>query len=125
MNAAAKEIGQAAETLKTSINDMGNSIARVTDTSSQLATTVTSYKDALTKSKEQPRPSVQEGTTQADPRILRDVDRKARQILIDTRDPKILEASYAEIKEKVSSAIKAITNPAPPKDITILEISKL
>jgi hypothetical protein len=40
-------------------------------------------------------------------------------------DPKIQGASLAELKEKVSTAIKTITNPPPPKDTTILKISKL
>jgi hypothetical protein len=125
LNSAAKEIGQVAESLKASINDMGNSLAQVTDTSTQLAYTATSYKDTLTKNNKQPRSYAQENSLQVDPKILRDMDRKACQILIDTLDPKIQGASNAEIKEKVSAAIKAITNLPPPKDTTILEISKL
>jgi hypothetical protein len=125
LESAAKEITQAAKSLKASINDIGTSIAQVTDTSTQLASTATSYKDALTKSSEQPCQCGQASSMQADPKILRDVDRKARQILIDTLDPKIQGASQAEIKEKVSNVIKAITNPPLPKDTTILEISKL
>ncbi|KAN0141137.1 hypothetical protein V8E53_000893 [Lactarius tabidus] len=38
--------------------------------------------------------------TASRPKILRDVDRKACQILIDTLDPKIQGASNTEIKEK-------------------------
>jgi hypothetical protein len=45
---------------------------------------------------------------------LWDVDRKARQILIDTRNDKLLSASLAEIREKVCTTINAITNPPPP-----------
>jgi hypothetical protein len=125
LESTAKEIGQAAKSLKASINDIGTSIAQVMDTSTQLASTATSYKDALTKSSKQPHQCGQASSMQADPKILRDVDRKACQILIDTLDPKIQGASQAEIKEKVSNAIKAITNPPLPKDTTILEISKL
>ena len=61
----------------------------------------------------------------ADPRILRDIDRNTRQILIDSRDKKLLNASLAELKEKVQAAIGAIMNPPPPQDTTIVEISKL
>jgi hypothetical protein len=125
LESAAKEIGQAAKSLKASINDIGTSIVQVTDTSMQLASTATSYKDALTKSSEQPCQRGQASSMQADPKILRDVDRKACQILIDTLDPKIQGASQAEIKEKVSDAIKAIMNLPLPKDTTILEFSKL
>ncbi|KAN0136584.1 hypothetical protein V8E53_005631 [Lactarius tabidus] len=125
LESAAKEISQAAKSLKASINNIGTSIAQVMDTNTQLASTATSYKDALTKSSEQPCQHSQVSSMQADLKILRDVDRKACQILIDTLDPKIQGASQVEIKEKVSNAIKAITNLPPPKDTTVLEISKL
>lgn len=127
---ASKEIGQAAQNIKAAVDEMGNSITKVTDTSSQLANTASSYKDALLNNVvQQPRPEPQRAVEQpkqaADPRILRDVDRKTRQILIDTRDEKLLNASLAELKEKVQAAIGAITNPPPPQDTTIVEISKL
>jgi DNA-directed RNA polymerase specialized sigma54-like protein len=94
---------------------MGNSIAKVTDTSSQLASTATNYKDTLLKSNtEQQRTHNPELSPQADPKILRDIDRKACHILIDMLDIKILEASLAEIKDKVSNTIKSITNLPPP-----------
>jgi methyl-accepting chemotaxis protein len=50
LNSVAKDISQAAESIKASINDMGNSIVQVTDTSSKLASTATNYKDTLLKS---------------------------------------------------------------------------
>jgi uncharacterized protein YukE len=106
LKSAAKEIGQAAESLKASISDIGNSIAQVTDTSTQLASTATNYKDTLIKSSKQTHFPDQISPAQMDPKILKDVDRKACQILIDTLDPRIQGASHAEIKEKVSAAIK-------------------
>jgi hypothetical protein len=108
---------------------MGKSIAQVTDTSSLLTNTATNYKDTLLKSSmQQPQSRPQhptEKTSNPDPKVLRDIDRKARQILINTRDKKLLNASLAEIKEKVCAAINSITNPPPPKDTTVIEISKL
>ena len=119
LETASKEIEQAARNIKEAVAEMGSSITKVTDTSSQLANTASSYKDALLNSKVQ-QPQSQSGPplaskqpSQTDPRILRDVDRKARQILINTRDEKLLNASLADIKEKVQEAIKAITNPPP------------
>ena len=119
LKTASKEIEQAARNIKAAVVEMGSSITKVTDMSSQLANTASSYKDALLNSNAQPPqsqsrpPPTSEQTSQADPRILRDVDRKARQILIDTRDEKLLNASLADIKEKVQTAINAITNPPP------------
>ena len=71
------------------------------------------------------RPWDLESILQVDPRVMRDVDRKSCQILIDTLNPKIAEMSLAGIKEKVSAMMTAITNPPPPKDFIITEIIKL
>lgn len=126
LESTAKELGKAAECIKASTNDIGNSIAQVTDTSSQLANTATNYKDALLKSNEQQAPSwVSKNNSQIDPKILRDVERKSCQILIDTLNPKIMEMSLAGIKEKVSTVLKEITNPPPSKDTTVTEVIKL
>jgi hypothetical protein len=124
-----KEIGQATQSIKDAANEMGKSIVQVTDTSSQIATSMTNYKDTILKSNvQQPQPRSQHSTekpSQVDPKVIRDVDRKTRQILIDTRDDNLLKASLTKIKEKVCTAINAITNPPPTKDMTVLEISKL
>ena len=123
LDAAVKEIGQAAEHIKASVNDMGNSIAKVSDTSTQLASTASTYKDALINSNAQMRGRT-DNSTQIDPRIIRDAERKSRHILIDTMDTKITKASIVEIKEKVSNALKTSTNPPPLQDTTILDINK-
>ena len=126
LETTAKELESAVESIKASTNDMGKSLAQVTNTNSQLECTATSYKEALLKSNEQQaQPRNSDRPSQTDPRILRDVERKTRQILVDTSDPKINDASNNEIKEKVTSAIKAITEPTPSKDTTILDVSKL
>ena len=62
---------------------------------------------------------------QIDPKVIRDMDHKARQILIDTMDPDIIGASQMEIKDKVGAAIKKIMDPTPPEDTSVLEITKL
>ena len=132
IEAAVKEIGNAAQSIKTSISDIGSTIAQVTDTSSQLANTATSYRDALLKSGEQQQQLQQHSNRpnpgqpmQLDPKILRDIDRKQRQILIDTHDATLLETSLAGIKERLSTAITGITDPPPPKDASILDVNKL
>ncbi len=123
LNNATKEIEQAAASIKSSISEMGSSFAKVTDTSSQLESTISTYRDALTNNSTQAHPKAR--PSPADPKVLRDVDRKARQILIDTTDEKIRGASLAEIKEKVRIAIEAVIEPPPPKDTTVIEIGKL
>jgi hypothetical protein len=120
---AAKEINQAAVSIKTSAGEIDSSIAKVTDTSTQLASTATTYRDTLLQNNTQAHS--QDRPTQSDPRVHRDIDRKARQILIDMMDDRVLGASLTEIKAKVSAAFNAITDPPPPKDTYIVEISKL
>ena len=126
LESTAKELESAVESIKASTKDMGKSLAQITNTNSQLENTATSYKEVLLKSNEQQvQPRNLDSPSQTDPRILRDVERKSRQILVNTCDPKINDVSNNEIKEKVTNAIKAITKPTPPKDITILDVSKL
>ena len=60
-----------------------------------------------------------------DPKLLNEIDCKAKQILIDTSNDKLMGASLAEIKEKVSALINEIADLPPPKDTTILNVSKL
>ena len=131
LESTAKELGLAAESIKVSTNDIGKTIAQVSDTNTQLASTATDYRDALLKSSEDQARAfnavnpTQPSAASSDPRVLRDIDRKARQILIDTTDASFTGASQAEIKDKVSEAIKLITDPTQPKDVTILEVIKL
>jgi hypothetical protein len=114
-----KEIGQAVQSIKEVARKMGKSIVQVTDTNSQLVNTATTFKDTLLKSNtQQPQHKhqhPQDRQIQADLKVLRDINRKARQILIDTRDDKLLNASLAKVKEKVCTAINTITNPPPPQ----------
>ena len=126
LESTTKELETAVESIKASTSDMGKSIAQVTNTNLQLENTATSYKEALLKSsKNQVHPRNPESALQTDPRILRDIKRKTCQILVDTCDPNINEVSINEIKEKIHSAIKTITDPPPPKDTSIVDVSKL
>jgi hypothetical protein len=43
------------------------------------------------------------------------MDRRARQILIDTIDPEVINMSLAEIKDKVCSLIASVTDLPPHK----------
>ena len=140
------ELADTVTTLKQVASDMSKTINEATTATSQINDTALSYKQALLRTTSQAVPTQQTrvnatqymeepgriadprdaGTyDQTDPRIIRDIDRKARQILIDTMDPDITGASQAEIKEKVINAFTKITDPALPEDTTVLEVSKL
>ena len=141
-----EDLAETVTTLKQVASDMSKSINEATTATTQISDTAHSYKQALLRTSKQTSQSQQAGLNtdsysdeeglippprnagsyeQVDPRIIRDIDRKARQILVDTMDPDITEASLAVIKEKVSAAISNIDHPTPPKDTTVLEITKL
>lgn len=145
-----EDLAETVTTLKKVATDMSKSITDATTATLQINDTALNYKQALigTTAQETQVPQTQQARAifnnehamdmgrpthpyaterydQVDPKILRDMDRKARQILIETLDPNITGASQAEIKEKVSAAIAKIADPAPPKDTTILEVSKI
>lgn len=119
-------LAETVASLKQVATDMTKTVGEATMATSNITDTTHSYKQVLLQAALQaavmPQPS---RTMQADPRILRDIDRKDRQILVDTIDPKVMNASLAEIKEKVHASIATITNPPPPQDTTIIDIGKL
>ncbi|KAF8256929.1 hypothetical protein EI94DRAFT_1709914 [Lactarius quietus] len=131
IQSSSSTLSETAKTLKKLSLDMGNNVKAVMETLDQLTNTVSSYKEVLLKEVPPPlaHPQQQQHcertSPQVDPKILRDVDRKARQILIDSQDTDITGASIAELREKVHSAINGVTNSQPPKDTTMLEINKL
>jgi hypothetical protein len=76
------------------MSEMGKSIAQVTDTSLQLETMTTNYKDTHTPDKQHVvQSSAPLEKSQPDPKVLRDPDRNSRQALIDTWDDKLLNPS--------------------------------
>ena len=140
------DLAETVTTLKQVATDMSKSINKANTATSQINDTALNYKQALLRTTsqvmlpQQKRANVESyeeedgqitqphnvgRSDQIDPKVLRDLDRKARQILIDTIDPEITGASQAEIKEKVINAIAKIANPTPPEDTTVLEVTKL
>ena len=141
-----EDLVETVTSLKKVATDMSKTINEATTATLQINDTALNYKQALLGATTQTtqlqlsktdtnanaaeamisaHPYIAERQDQVDPKILRDMDRKARQILIDTVDPNITGASQAEIKEKVNATIRKITDPAPPKDTTVLEVIKL
>ena len=120
-----ESLSETVASLKQVASDMTKTIGEATTATTNITDTAHSYKQALLQAAPQVTQPQQGGASQSDPRIIRDMDRKARQILIDTLDTKILNVSLEEIKEKVRSSIAGISDPPPPQDIGISEINKL
>ncbi len=108
------------------IKDASKNLDEVAKTSNNLNTTVSTYKDALLT----PAATLQRKYTTAplfnpaDPRITRDSERKARQILIDSANRDFLNQSIEALKDKLNAAIRKAPPPIP-MDVEIQEICKL
>lgn len=125
-----ESVAEAVAALKQVATDMSKTIGEATNATTQISDTVHSYKQALLQAAPQgPQTQhmyhTQERRAQPDPRILVDLDRKVRQILIDTIDPEVLNASLAEIKEKVRTSIASVTYPPPPQNTEVIDVNKL
>jgi hypothetical protein len=114
------------DTLQKLVQDIGNSVKETTVASSQLSNTVCSYKDALltTSNTNGPATSPASNNTCEDPRLVRDLDCKQRQLLLEL-DKEFTEGkSVAELKDKIDAALSCIT-PPPPEGARVQEINKL
>ena len=121
---------EAIASLKQVASDMNKMIGEATNVTTQISNTAQSYKQALLQVAPQ-GPQVQhpyhmhERNMQPDPRILVDIDRKVRQILVDMIDPDMLNTSLVEIKEKVRTSIASVTNLSPLQNTEVIDINKL
>jgi hypothetical protein len=129
--APSESVVEAVATLKQVASDMSKTIGEATTATTQINDTAHSYKQALMQTAAPQATQThhmyqaQGRTAQPDPRIQRDMDRRARQILVDTIDPLVTNASLAEIKEKVRTSLASVTNPPPPQNVEVIEVNKL
>jgi hypothetical protein len=124
LSKSAEQLCKTAERLESATAEIHAKVITVKSTTSQLETTVNTYKDALLKIPAQ-LSRTGEGNSLMDLVIGRSADRKMRQVLIDFTDGQMISLSVEAIKEKVTEAIKKVTSPPPPEDIAIEEINKL
>jgi hypothetical protein len=109
-----------AEVSKERAKDLETSINKVTEATNKL-TSDTPYKNALLTGV---------GNTNranVDPRVLSDLDRKARQILVeiyDTEGNDTMAKSLTELIGKANEAIASIDDTAKPKDVKVVTALK-
>ena len=109
------------EEAKSIAKDTVDKVDKVTDTTAKFALEANSYRDAVLS-----KPS-QTNKSKADPRVLSDMERRAKQILVDIYDNEadsILNKSLTSIVEKANEAIEAIEDADKPKDIKVLAALK-
>ncbi|KAF8470974.1 hypothetical protein DFH94DRAFT_811491 [Russula ochroleuca] len=117
------ELMKAAEKMEEATKRLGDLITKVTDTTSQMALSANTYRDALLKN-----PALKhtkEGPASSDPAIGTAVERKERQVLLQLTEAQVAMLSQQDILEKATNALKQIKMPPPPDDTTIMEVIKL
>ncbi|KAH9985483.1 hypothetical protein BJV74DRAFT_886258 [Russula compacta] len=104
--------------------DLNAKLAKISNTTMQLESIASLYKDTLLRVPTQPT-QTGIGQGELDLALSRRMDRNARQVLIDFVDDKMTSHSNDTIKEKIKEALSKINDPPPPKDLNIEEVFKL
>jgi len=104
------------EEAKTDTKDLASKVNKVTDTTDKIASDTNSYRSALLSKPAQTNKNV------IDPKVLSDMDRKARQILMDIYnkdEDNILSKSLTAVIEKANETIAGLKCTSKPKDIKV------
>jgi len=117
----ADKIQKEVEEINDSMKDLSGKVGRVSDVTNKIADTTATYRDAVLKTQAQsPRNNV-------DPIVLSDLDRKARQILLEfsiTVDTDPLEKSLMELKDNANEIIDGMVSSGKPANAKIESITK-
>jgi len=109
------------ENVAAATKELAGKVGKITDTAERIATDTSKYRDAvLTK----PTQTIRAAT---DPKVLGDLERKSRQILIehlDTEGMNLLGKSLTELTAKANEAISMIKDTKKPKDIKVQTLFK-
>ena len=109
------------ETLHTTTKDLEGRMAKVNDTTDKLANTTKSYRDAMMAKSANPN------RTCADPKMLINVDRKARQILIrydSDKENATINTSLLELKDKANKIVSELNDPSHPEVTKIESVAR-
>ena len=110
------------EEAKTDTKDLASKVNKVTNTADKIASDANSYRMALLSK------PVAANKTAANPRVLSDMERKAKQILMDIYDKdddNILSKSLTYIVEKANETIAGLKCASKPKDIKVVAALKM
>ncbi|KAI0261468.1 hypothetical protein BC834DRAFT_972727 [Gloeopeniophorella convolvens] len=105
MMTATQSIEQAALNIQGTIQAFNSNMDKMSDSSKHLETTANNYQDALVKGQQtqQMQQGTQHGVPLIDLRVTRDVDKKARQVLVDFQDEDLtVETDRTQDRKDVS-----------------------
>ena len=109
------------ECVAAATKDLTGKVGKITDTADRIATDTSKYRDAVLS-----RPA-QTLRTIADPKVLADIERKARQILVEmpvTDGKATLSKSLSELTIKANEVISAFVDSGKPKDAKVDSLLK-
>jgi len=115
------KLKEAAETAKTDINEVISKVSKVTVTTDKIVSDLKTYRDALLA-----KPN-QTNRMGVDPKILSDLERKAKQILVGVHGSDgdaLLSKSLTEIIGKANDALTPIEDSAKPKEVKVVAALK-
>ena len=122
---ASKRIEDSAAAIHKTLEEVDKNLAVVSDSSNKLTNTVSSYKDALMSA---PTPPQQDRVSRRieanDPRIVRDQNRKACQVLVDIYNKDAVNRSLEELKSSFNDLI-GLEPTEPIVDANVQHIIKL
>ena len=125
MQATSKRIEESTTAIHKTLEEVDKNLVVVTDTSNKLTCTMSSYKDVLMAA---PKPAQQTTTSKptsaSDPRIIRDQNRKACQVLVDIYNKEVINRSLEELKSNFNDLI-GIEPTEPLTDANVQHIVKL
>jgi hypothetical protein len=111
------EVGAIKDTSK----ELDSKISKITTTANQIASTMEMYWEAVLKN------PAQSNKNQTDPKVLGDMDRKVKQVLLDIYDTEgndTLAKSLSELKDRANKTLKAITDSEKPDVVKVEMVTK-
>ena len=115
------EIQKKIESVNNVSKELESKVAKITDTADQLVVATTPYRDAVLS---KPPQTIKSFT---DPKVLGDMERKAKQILIEIFDVEgndTMAKSLTELKDKANESLAAIVDRDKPKDAKVDSVLK-
>lgn len=121
MLSSTESLRKSTESLHSATKELEGKVTKVNDTTDRIANTTTSYRDALTAKPTSPF------SPGADPKVLNDRDRRARQLLIgysSVEDNATLNVSLLDLKEKANRITTEMEDPTRPEVVKIENVTR-
>jgi hypothetical protein len=118
---SADALSKSTENLHSTTKDLEGKMVRVNDSTDKLASTTLSYRDAMMAK------TVNPNRTCADPKVLINVDRKARQLLIrydSDEENATIGTSLLKLKDKANKIVTELDDPTRPKVVKIESVTR-